>query len=196
MFERIKDILGLRTVPNEKLRIKRERISWDHIFLYEALLWSLRSHDAQTQCGCVLTSPDNTILSTGYNGFIRDIDDEALFNVRPFKYDFMIHAEHNAILNCARNGKSTIGATAYITGQPCNWCLQYMWNVGINRIIYSDFNDIVMLKNDGFRKIRQVLLELMNPIDERIEMKFIPSSELNLQQIVDIFNRQKGKKRI
>jgi dCMP deaminase len=185
MFEKIRGILGLRNVLPQDLRRERKRISWDHIFLLEAHLWSSRSSDVQTQCGCVLVSPDHTVLSTGYNGFIRDIDDTALPNLRPFKYDFMIHAEHNAILNCARNGTTTVGATAYITGSPCNWCLQYMWQAGIVRIVYSDFNDIEMLKNDTHKRVRQALLELMNPYFgefdigyNRIELDFIPSSEI------------------
>jgi dCMP deaminase len=145
----------------------------------------------------VLVSPDRTVLSTGYNGFIRDIDDTALPNLRPTtkdqlvsKYDFMIHAEHNAILNCARQGRSTVGATAYITGHPCNWCLQYMWQAGIVKIVYSDWSNPTMIEGDKHKKVRQALLELMNPYCNefaeeykpyRIKIEFVPSSEINFQ---------------
>ena len=87
---------------------------------------SKRSCDGQSQCGCVLTTKTHEILATGYNGFMRDIDDTRLPNLRPEKYPWMIHAEHNAILSCARQGKSTLGATAYVTGEPCIYCLQYL----------------------------------------------------------------------
>jgi len=204
MFERIREALGLTNVSLRDLRKETKRVSWNHIFLIEAHLWSKRSHDPQTQCGCVLVSPDHTVLSTGYNGFIRDIDDKALPNLRPAtqdqlisKYDFMIHAEHNAILNCARQGRSTVASTAYITGPPCNWCLQYMWQAGITKIVYSDFQIPQMMKNDTHKRVKQALLELMNPRQcihlfddysvgqERMSMCFIPSSEINLQELLD-----------
>ena len=102
-------------------------------------MWSEKSHDAETQCGCVLVR-DKTPLSTGYNGFIRDIDDSVLPNCRPHKYPFMLHAEWNTVLNCARQGKSTLGATAYITTKPCFLCFQSLYQAGINRIVYSNMS--------------------------------------------------------
>lgn len=205
MLSKIRDILGLTTLTPEDLRIDRKRIEWDHIFLLNSLMWSYRSHDPQTQCGCVLVR-NNTVLSTGYNGFIREINDEALPNLRPStpeqtisKYDFMIHAEHNAILNCVRNGISTIGATAYITGEPCNWCLQYMWQAGITRIVYSDFNNPIMCDSNKHKKIQTALLELMNPQIfyreyDKIDVIFIPSSDIDFSPIRDIFQKFVEKK--
>lgn len=161
----------------------RNKIEWDHFFLCEAYLISLRSHDPQTQCGCVFTK-HNTIISAGYNGFISDIDDFALPNLRPHKYPFMMHSEQNTIFNAARNGISTLGATAYITGEPCNNCLQYMWQAGIARIVFSDFNKIAMLDNEEHRKVQSALLYLMN---ERMPTIRIPSEEI-LIKIVDKTN--------
>ena len=96
---------------------------WDNKFLLEAIFWSRSSHDKQTQCGCVLVK-DKTILSSGYNGFIRGVDDDSLPRYRPEKHPYMIHAEANAVYNCTRLGKSTLDATCYITGIPCLNCLQ------------------------------------------------------------------------
>ena len=174
MFEKIKEVLNLKNIPNEKIRKSVERIPWEHTFLLEAILWSNRSHDAETKCGCVITR-NNTILSTGYNGFIRGIDDSALPNVRNFKYDFMIHAEHNAILNCVRNGISTIGSTIYITGQPCNWCLQYMWQAGIQNIVYTDYSQPKMVQSKEQNRIRKALLILMG---NKMSFQFIPMKEI------------------
>ena len=187
MKEETKGLLGLTNIPLEELRIEKNKIEWNHIFLLEALLWSYRSHDPQTQCGCVLVR-DKTILSTGYNGFISDIDDTQLPNVRPFKYDFMIHAEHNAILNCARNGVSTNGATAYITGIPCNNCLQYMWQANIAHIVYSDFAVTNMTDNQEYINKQKVLLELMNE-KYSFEMEFIPHEQINFFPIIHIYNK-------
>jgi dCMP deaminase len=214
VLSKIRDILGLTNVPLEEMRKDQKRIDWNSIFLLESLLWSYRSHDPQTQCGCVLVR-NNTVLSTGYNGFIRKINDDALPNLRPStpeqtisKYDFMIHAEHNAILNCVRDGISTTGATAYVTGEPCNWCLQYMWQAGISRIVYSDFNDPKMLKNESHKRIQTALLELMNPQQHlcvhlyddydvgysNIDVLFIPFSNIDFSPIQDIFQKFVEKK--
>ena len=67
---------------------------WDNIYLLDAVYWSRKSHDPETQCGCVIVNPlDNTTVAHGYNGFVRGIDNAKLPNTRPNKYPFMIHAE-------------------------------------------------------------------------------------------------------
>ena len=44
---------------------------WDNTYLVDAVYWSRRSHDPETQCGCVIVNPmDNTPISHGYNGFV------------------------------------------------------------------------------------------------------------------------------
>jgi len=160
MLEKIKDILGLNKTPLEKYRRPLNKIEWDHFFLREAFLWATRSHDGQTQCGCVLTR-NKTVLSTGYNGFIRNIDDSILPNLRPHKYPFMIHAELNALLNCAYNGISTKGSTAYCTTFPCHPCFQSLYQAGIKRIVYCHAA-AHMTANDKERSIIQVLMTLIN----------------------------------
>lgn len=141
-------------------RVKVSRNSWDIDFILQAYLVSNRSLDAQTKCGCVLVR-DKTIVGTGYNSFIRNIDDSVLPNVRPNKYPFMIHAEHNAILNCAKNGISCEGATAYITGQPCASCLQYMYQAGISEICYGEYEIPHMMQNKQYDTQFEILSHLM-----------------------------------
>ena len=114
------------------------RPSWDEYFLNLAFEVSKRSHDLQTQHGSVIVNNTNEIISTGYNGTLRDINDEILPNVRPEKYDWMIHSEHVNILTCARQGKSTLGTKIYVTGEPCLYCYQYIWQVGITEVIYGN----------------------------------------------------------
>lgn len=159
------------------------------MFLIEALLWSRKSHDPQTQCGCVIVK-DQTVISTGYNGFIRDIDDKVLANTRPAKYNFMIHAEINAIINCARQGKSTIGSTIYVTGQPCNTCLQYIWQAGILRIVYSDFSRIHMVNDEQSIAIHSQILKLMNPDSHpRMLITYVPASRIDRSILAMSLNR-------
>lgn len=114
-----------------------KRIDWDSYFLQLAYDVAKRSHDSQTQHGSVIVSSTNEIISTGYNGVIRDINDKILPNTRPEKYAFMIHSEHNAILSCARQGKSTLGSKIYVTGEPCINCYQLIWQAGIQEVIFG-----------------------------------------------------------
>lgn len=110
----------------------RKRINWHTYFLKQAFLAAERSHDEQTQAGCVLVDPKHHIvLSTGYNGFMSNIIDTVLPTTRPGKYLWMIHAERNAILNAAKIGIRLNGSVAYLTHGPCLDCMQSLWQVGI-----------------------------------------------------------------
>jgi dCMP deaminase len=144
---------------------------WDNIFFLEATLWSRRSHDTQTQCGCVLVK-NRTNISSGYNGFIRGIDDHALPSTRPKKYPFMIHAEANAVYNAVRNGQSTLGATAYITAVPCLQCLQMLYQCGIAEICFSNISSPKTLAVENYSKILKL-------IEGTVKFRFIPKNKLD-----------------
>lgn len=108
--------------------------SWCDYFLGQAFLTSQRSPDKQTQCGCVIANGKNQIVGQGYNGFPRGLLDSQLPDTRPEKYDWMIHAEVNAVLNS--NG-CLDDCTAYITTMPCFNCTLLMWQAGIKKIMYA-----------------------------------------------------------
>lgn len=107
------------------------RPSWDDYLLGLAFVVSQRSHDSQSQHGCVIVDKDHRIVGTGYNGFARGLDDTSLPTVRPAKYDWMIHSEMNALSNCIIKPE---GGTAYITGEPCCPCLMQLYQNGIKKI--------------------------------------------------------------
>ena len=48
---------------------RQDYISWDEYFMGVAKLAGLRSKDPNSQVGSCIVSPDNKILSIGYNGF-------------------------------------------------------------------------------------------------------------------------------
>tara|TARA_R100000008_G_C3577779_1_gene166350 strand:- start:192 stop:758 length:567 start_codon:yes stop_codon:yes gene_type:complete len=146
--------------------------SWDNSFFLSAALWSVRSHDSQTQCGAILVK-DKRIISTGYNGFVSGIDDSVLPRERPDKYPFMVHAEANAIYNAAKNGVTTLGSTCYVTATPCLNCLQMLYQCGVKRILFSDISDP---KSEIYSERYNQILEL---IDNKIEMSFIPKTYLD-----------------
>lgn len=152
--------------------------AWDNMFFSEAVLWSRMSHDTQTQCGCVLVKNKATI-STGYNGFMRDINDTAFPRTRPDKYPFMIHAEANAVYNAAREGKSTVGATAYVTAPPCTACLQMLWQCGITTIYFSDLSSPKScFYGDVYGKV-------LDQLSDKITFMYIPKRKLTGMLLIE-----------
>lgn len=112
-----------------------KRIEWNNYFMAIAQDVSVRSPDANTKHGCVIVDDSNKIVSTGYNGFPAGGPDDLLPNTRPLKYDFIIHAEMNAILNSRCDLR---GCSMYITGLPCKNCLKHIVGVGIKKLIIGD----------------------------------------------------------
>ena len=98
---------------------EREVPNWNEYFLAIAKLVATKSKDRSTQVGAVLVGKDHSVLSVGFNGMPRKLNDlvEARHQ-RPFKYFYFSHAELNAITNCARNGIRTEGTTIYISSLP------------------------------------------------------------------------------
>jgi len=119
---------------------KREGyISWDEYFMGVALLASERSKDPNTQVGACIVDDQNRILSTGYNGFPHGCsDDEFPWNrdeaLGETKYQFVVHAELNAILNA--RGKNLSGSKVYVALFPCNECAKAIIQSGISEVVY------------------------------------------------------------
>lgn len=102
------------------------------------------SCDKSTKVGCIVVGPDKEIRAQGYNGFPRGVNDEdEKWHERPAKYDYVIHAEANAVANAARTGASLKGCTAYVTAPPCCNCAGLLINAGISKVVWPS------LGNDG-----------------------------------------------
>ena len=118
---------------------RQDYISWDEYFMGVAILASQRSKDPSTQVGACIIDGEKRILSTGYNGFPQGCsDDEFPWNrdesVGETKYQYVVHAELNAILNAS--GKKLAGATLYVGLFPCNECAKAIIQSGIKEVIY------------------------------------------------------------
>jgi len=102
------------------------------------------SKDPNTKVGGLLLYPDTLqIISTGYNGFPRGINENPERWERPHKYNYIVHAEMNMIYNSAKNGSCTNGSIAVITLFPCKNCALALIQSGISTILTSkpDFNN-------------------------------------------------------
>ncbi len=113
---------------------RTDYINWDEYFMGIALLTAMRSKDPSSQVGACIVSPENKILSLGYNGMPIGCDDDAMPWEREgepldTKYMYVCHAELNAILNSAHNNLK--GARVYVTLFPCNECTKAIIQSGI-----------------------------------------------------------------
>ncbi|MDO5425591.1 MAG: dCMP deaminase family protein [Eubacteriales bacterium] len=117
---------------------REDYISWDEYFMGVAMLSGMRSKDPNTQVGACIVSPDNKILSMGYNGFPIGCSDDAFPWERDGednKYFYTTHSELNAILNY--RGGSLDGAKLYVTLFPCNECAKAIIQAGIKTVVYD-----------------------------------------------------------
>jgi dCMP deaminase len=121
--------------------MKREDyISWQEYFMALAVLAAERSKDPSSQVGACIVSPDKNIVSLGYNGWPRGIDEDDLPWERDgdflsTKYAYVVHSEPNAILNA---NSVVRGCDLYVTLFPCNECAKLVIQSGIKQIFYLD----------------------------------------------------------
>ena len=110
---------------------------WDKRYLQIAKQISFWSKDPSTQVGAVVIGKHGQVLSQGYNGFPRKINDtvERLQN-REEKYKYTIHAEMNCIYNASLSGVSLENGSLYVYGLPiCSECAKGIIQVGITKVI-------------------------------------------------------------
>jgi dCMP deaminase len=115
---------------------------WDKFWIEEAMHWASKSKDPSTKVGCVIIGPDNEILTGGFNGFPRGVDETIPERwERPAKYKWVEHAERNAVYNASRVGVSLKGSTAYLNWEPnasCADCSRAFAQAGVKEIVGPD----------------------------------------------------------
>ena len=122
-----------------------ERSTWDDYFTKIVSVTSERSPCLRLRVGCLLVR-DNRIISQGYNGFLPGCPHQSI--IRDNHEMATVHAEQNAIADCAKRGVSCENCTAYITHYPCIHCARLLLASGIKEIKY--INDY---KNDELVEI-------------------------------------------
>lgn len=127
------------------LRAEESQNKWDSYFLDIAEVVRQKSKDPSSKIGAVLVDKNNSIFSTGFNGFPIGVDetDESRWE-RPIKYEYVCHAERNAIALAARKGSTCDGATLYLVGfgpptAPCTECTKMIIQSGIIRVVGRPF---------------------------------------------------------
>jgi dCMP deaminase len=114
------------------------RKSWDHYFMDMAKMVADRSTCERLQVGAVIVR-DRRAIASGYNGSVSgDVHcQEVGCKIVDGHCVRTIHAESNAILQCAKFGVSTDGAMLYVTHFPCLHCTKQIIQAGIVKVVYE-----------------------------------------------------------
>ncbi|GEM03730.1 ComE operon protein 2 [Halolactibacillus miurensis] len=115
-----------------------ERISWHQYFMAQTHLIALRSTCERLTVGATIVR-DKRIIAGGYNGSVSGsahcIDDGCY--VIDNHCVRTVHAEMNAVLQCAKFGVPTDGSEIYVTHFPCLQCTKSIIQAGIKKVYYA-----------------------------------------------------------
>lgn len=115
-----------------------DRLSWNEYFMAQSELLALRSTCTRLAVGATIVR-DKRIIAGGYNGSIAGgvhCIDEGCY-VIDHHCVRTIHAEMNAILQCAKFGVATSMADIYVTHFPCQQCCKAIVQAGIKTVYYA-----------------------------------------------------------
>jgi dCMP deaminase len=115
----------------------QRKLKWDMRWMEIAEAFAGWSKDPAQKVGAVLVyGRNNTIVSSGYNGFPRALADERLHD-RPFKLSRTVHAEVNCLFNAIATAHHMHGLTMYVYGlPPCTECSKNIIQSGmIKRVV-------------------------------------------------------------
>jgi dCMP deaminase len=162
------------------MKVKKEkyiRPSWDEYFLGLLEPIGKRATCDRGRSGAVIVSENNTILATGYVGsppgqphcddvghLLKTVIDE---NGNKSQHCVRtLHAEENAILQCAKDGIRLNGSTIYCKMVPCYNCAMRIVRVGIKRVVALKRYHLDSLSIDLFKKAGVRLEVIDNKIEE------------------------------
>ena len=160
---------------------------WDFRFLQLAEIVSSWSKDPSRKIGSVIVDSKRRVLSLGYNGFPRGVEDQITrYLDRDTKLKFVCHAERNALDNAPG---SVEGATLYATLFPCNECVKSIIQRGITKVVtfipdpeknllFFLSTSSIMLKESGIELVQYPFniferwindVEGTDPLDPKVE---------------------------
>ena len=121
------------------------RLNWDEYFSKIVSVTAERSSCERLHVGCLLVK-NNRIISQGYNGHLPGCKHESI--IRNNHEQATVHAEQNALCDCAKRGVSCKESTAYVTHYPCIICCRLLLASGIKEIKYlEDYKNDELVKH-------------------------------------------------
>ncbi|MER2262581.1 MAG: ComE operon protein 2 [Psychrobacillus sp.] len=167
-----------------------ERITWDQFFMAQSHLLALRSTCTRLAVGATIVR-DRRIMAGGYNGSISGGEhciDHGCYVVDNHCVR-TVHAEMNALLQCAKYGITVGGADLYVTHFPCLPCTKSIIQAGISRLYYAqDY------KNNSYaiELLNKAGVEIIHvPFDER-KIDFLSDEKVTLYMELITKLRDKG----
>lgn len=154
----------------------------DRLYMQMAFKWAENSYAIRRKVGALIVK-NNSIISDGYNGTPSnfpnvceycknkslepslDLSDKkrrkklieyAKSNEELITYPYVLHAESNAITKLAKSNNSSVGATLYVTDEPCLECAKLIIQAGISKVIYSR----EYRKHDGIELLREAKVKV------------------------------------
>lgn len=136
----------MKTLPNPKR---------DQYWMDVAQLTAKQSHGIRAKVGSVLVT-ENGASVVGCNGLPKQLGNDLEYRVcdpageyvdRDGKYKlvskpYVLHAELNTVLKCAKEGISTVDSTVYVTLSPCTSCATMLVAAGVKRVVYlNEYRD-------------------------------------------------------
>ena len=113
-----------------------DSVNWDDYFMTMVYLVASKSKDKRTHIGAVIIGPKKEIRSTGYNSFVRELNDDVPERyAKGEKQYWFEHAERNAIYNATLIGISLKDCIMYTQGIPCMDCARGIVQSGIVEVI-------------------------------------------------------------
>ena len=112
----------------------------DKYYIKVAQLCAKNSYAIKLQVGAIIVK-DGQIMSDGFNGTPCGFENKCeVKNMDGSLHtlSYVLHAESNAILKCAKYGRPTNGSTLYITHSPCIECAKLIIQAGIIRVVYLE----------------------------------------------------------
>lgn len=136
----------------DKIRRIEKKELLDERYIRMARTWAENSYCERRKVGALIVK-DGSIISDGYNGTPSGFENECECDGKTKPY--VLHAEANAITKLAKDTRSSIGATLYVTTSPCVECAKLIIQAGIKRVVYDepyrDASGIELLKKAGVR---------------------------------------------
>lgn len=155
-----------------------ERITWNQFFMAQSHLLALRSTCTRLAVGATIVR-EKRIIAGGYNGSISGDDHciESGCYVVDNHCIRTIHAETNALLQCAKYGTPANGADLYVTHFPCLPCSKTIIQAGIKNVYYAENYKNNPYALELFEKAGVNVVHI--PFDER-KIDFLKDEKLQL----------------
>lgn len=101
-----------------------------------ALVYAELSYAKRRKVGCVIVKDDTIVI--GYNGTPPGWDNNCEDPATGLSLPEVIHAEQNALDKLVRSNVSSVGASVFITTQPCIDCAKRLLGAQVAAVYYRD----------------------------------------------------------